>query len=74
MNELTFSTDLINAILQYLGSRPYVEVSGLIKGIQDQAVAQGATQAQPPVETAPEEQTAEVAPTENVVDPSTPTE
>lgn len=49
MNELKFSTDLINAILQYLGSRPFVEVAGLIQEIQKQASAQGAEPVAMPV-------------------------
>ena len=42
MDEMKLKTDLVNAILQYLGSRPFVEVAGLINGIQQQAAAQGA--------------------------------
>jgi hypothetical protein len=42
MNELKLSVDLVNAVLQYLGSRPYVETAGLIAGIQAQAAEQGA--------------------------------
>ena len=37
MNEVKFSVELANAILQYLGSRPFVEVAGLITEIQKQA-------------------------------------
>ena len=37
MNEVKFSVELVNAILQYLGSRPFVEVAGLITEIQKQA-------------------------------------
>ena len=51
MDKLTFSTDLVNGILQYLGSRPFVEVAGLINGIQQQAADQGA----PAPEAAPAE-------------------
>jgi hypothetical protein len=43
MNEIKLSVDLLNAVMQYLGSRPFVEVAGLIQGIQQQASAQGAT-------------------------------
>lgn len=43
MDEIKLSTQLINGILQYLGSRPFVEVAGLINEIQKQAAAQGAT-------------------------------
>jgi hypothetical protein len=42
MNELKLTTDLVNGVLQYLGSRPFVEVAGLIQEIQKQASAQGA--------------------------------
>ena len=42
MDEIKLNTDLVNAILQYLGSRPFVEVAGLIQGIQQQASQQGA--------------------------------
>jgi len=42
MDKLTLSTDLVNGILQYLGSRPFVEVAGLINAIQQQAADQGA--------------------------------
>ena len=38
---MTFSTDLINGVLQYLGSRPYAEVAGLINAIQKEASEQG---------------------------------
>lgn len=51
MDKLTLSTDLVNGILQYLGSRPFVEVAGLINGIQTQAADQGA----PAPEAAPAE-------------------
>lgn len=37
MDEIKLSTDLVNAVLQYLGSRPFVEVAGLIQEIQKQA-------------------------------------
>lgn len=43
MDKLTLSTELINGILQYLGSRPFVEVAGLINEIQKQASEQGAS-------------------------------
>jgi len=41
MNEIKLSIDLVNAILQYLGSQPYVEVASFIGGIQKQAAEQG---------------------------------
>ena len=42
MEKVALSTELVNAILQYLGSRPFVEVAQLINGIQQQAQAQAA--------------------------------
>ena len=42
MQKIALSTELVNAILQYLGSRPFVEVSNLINGIQQEAQAQAA--------------------------------
>lgn len=43
MDELKISTKLLNAVLQYLGSRPFVEVVDLIQAIQKEAANQGAT-------------------------------
>ena len=40
MEKVTLSTQLVNAILQYLGQRPFVEVQQLINGIQQEAQAQ----------------------------------
>jgi len=40
MEKLTLSTQLVNAVLQYLGTRPYTEVAQLIAGIQQEAQAQ----------------------------------
>jgi hypothetical protein len=40
MEKLTLSTQLVNAILQYLGTKPYTEVAQLIAGIQQEAQAQ----------------------------------
>ena len=34
---LSLSTDLINAVLQYLGTRPFQEVAQLIGGLQAEA-------------------------------------
>ena len=34
---LTVSTELLNAVLQYLGSRPFQEVAQLINGLQAEA-------------------------------------
>lgn len=42
MDEIKLSTKLVNSILQYLGNRPFVEVAGLIQGIQQEAAKQGA--------------------------------
>ena len=42
MEKITLSTELVNAILQYLGSRPFVEVAQLINGIQQEAQGQAA--------------------------------
>ena len=41
MNEnIKLSVQLVNGILQYLGSRPYGEVFQLVKAIQDEAQGQ----------------------------------
>jgi len=37
MEKLQISTNLINGLLSYLGSRPYQEVFQLIEGIQTEA-------------------------------------
>jgi hypothetical protein len=50
MEKLILTTDLINGILQYLGSRPYIEVSGLITEIHKQASEQGAIPVEEPKE------------------------
>jgi hypothetical protein len=34
MEKITLSTNLVNAILQYLGTRPYTEVFQVIEAIQ----------------------------------------
>lgn len=34
---LSLSTELVNAVLQYLGTRPFQEVNQLINGIQSEA-------------------------------------
>jgi len=46
MDEVTLKTDLVNAILQYLGNQKYVEVAQLIQAIQ-QAAAEQAPKAAP---------------------------
>ena len=48
MDEIKLSTNLVNSILQYLGSKPFAEVAGLIQAIQQQAQAQGAQPAEAP--------------------------
>jgi len=40
MNKITLSTELVNAILQYLGNQPFVHVAQLINGIQSEAKGQ----------------------------------
>jgi hypothetical protein len=42
MDEIKLSTNLVNAILQYLGSKPFTEVAQLIQAIQQEAAKQGA--------------------------------
>jgi hypothetical protein len=37
METINMPVQLVNAILNYLGSRPYVEVASLINGIQQAA-------------------------------------
>ena len=40
MQKIPLSTELVNAILQYLGNQPFVQVQQLINGIQQEAQAQ----------------------------------
>jgi hypothetical protein len=40
MNELKLSTQLVNAILQYLGTKPYAEVFQIVEAIQKEAKEQ----------------------------------
>ncbi len=40
MDKIALSTELVNAILQYLGNQPFVHVAQLINGIQTEAQAQ----------------------------------
>lgn len=40
MEKITLSTQLINGILQYLGTRPYGEVFQIIEAIQKEAKEQ----------------------------------
>lgn len=44
MEKFTFSANLINAILQYLQTKPFAEVNGLIVGIQQEAQANSVPQ------------------------------
>jgi hypothetical protein len=44
MENLNLPIQVVNAILQYLGSRPYVEVSALITAIQKEAESQSKTE------------------------------
>jgi hypothetical protein len=39
MEKITLSTNLVNAILQYLGTRPYTDVFQVIEAIQKEAKA-----------------------------------
>ena len=41
MNQINFSLDLVNSILQYLGNRPYIEVVAFIDQIKKEASTQG---------------------------------
>ena len=47
MNEIKLSTNLVNAILQYLGSRPYTEVFQIIDAIQKEAIPKEVDSEQP---------------------------
>jgi hypothetical protein len=38
--KIEISVELLNAVLNYLGTKPFVEVAGLINGIQEQAKGQ----------------------------------
>ena len=42
MEKIALTTELINAIMQYLGSKPFAEVAGIIAEVQKQASEQGA--------------------------------
>jgi hypothetical protein len=47
---IALSTDLVNVVLQYLGTRPFQEVNQIISGIQAEAGPQiQAAQAEPEV-------------------------
>lgn len=47
MESIQLSTQLVNAILQYLGNRPFVETANLINGIQKEVESQVKQSAQP---------------------------
>ena len=49
MEKLTLSTQLINSILQYLGTQPYAQVAQLIAEVQKEAQAQQPTPETPNV-------------------------
>jgi len=40
MKQVTITLDYANALLQYLGNRPYAEVAGLIAELQKQVAPQ----------------------------------
>jgi hypothetical protein len=44
METVQLSTQLVNAILQYLGQQPFTQVVNLINGIQTEASKQNAAQ------------------------------
>lgn len=53
MQEIKLSVNLVNGILNYLGSRPYAEVANLIAAVQQEAekqVAQPVAAEEPPKE------------------------
>jgi hypothetical protein len=47
MESITLSTNLVNAVLQYLNSQPYGAVAQLIAAIQQEAAAQPVVEQQP---------------------------
>jgi hypothetical protein len=47
MENITLPTNLVNAILQYLASRPYGDVVQLISEIQKEAASQAVKEQQP---------------------------
>ena len=40
MEDIKLPVNLVNAVLQYLGTRPFVEVAQLIQAIQEEAAKQ----------------------------------
>ena len=47
MEKITLSTNLVNAIMQYIGTRPYAEVFQLVEAIQKEAKDQQTVDNQP---------------------------
>ena len=47
MNDIKLSTNLVNAILQYLGKQPYADVFQVVDAIQKEAQAQATAPEQP---------------------------
>ena len=47
MEKLQLSTNLVNAILQYLGKQPYADVFQVVDAIQKEAQAQATAPEQP---------------------------
>jgi hypothetical protein len=48
MDKITLSTQLVNAVMGYLGTRPYQEVFQLIDGLQKEAKSQAAPAVEEP--------------------------
>ena len=48
MDEIKLSTNLVNGILQYLGTKPFAEVVQLIQAVQQEAAKQGAQPVEAP--------------------------
>ena len=40
METVKLSTNVVNAVIQYLGTQPYAQVAGIIAAIQKEAQAQ----------------------------------
>lgn len=47
MEKVSLSVDLVNGILQYLGTKPFMEVAGMITKIQAEAGPQGPAREEP---------------------------
>ena len=48
--KVEITVELLNAVLNYLGTKPFMEVAGLINGIQEQARGQVPEAVEAPVE------------------------